>query len=84
MYLGIREEVRDNCVRDCIDDVEDTRCKIGVSVVREVGRGLIVLGLGVVDFGNALSLRWLKDTCWGDLRAIENVSGIFSQFHFGF
>ena len=57
----IRGEVHGNSVRDCIDDVEVTR-KIGVSIVLEVGRGLVVLGLGVLDFGNALSLRRLKDT----------------------
>ena len=32
----IREDVRDNSVRDCVDDVKDTS-KVGVRVVREVG-----------------------------------------------
>ena len=57
----VREEVFDNSVRDRINDVKDTS-KIDVRVVCEVGGGLVVLGLGVVDFGNALSLRRLEDT----------------------
>ena len=63
--------MRGDSVRDCIDDVEDTH-KISVSLVREVGGGLVVLGLGIVDFGNALSLGRLKDTRWGDVRAIKD------------
>ena len=46
----IREEVRDDSVRDRVDDVEDTS-KIDVRVVREVGGGPVALGLGDLDLG---------------------------------
>ena len=81
--LIVMEEVRNDSIRDCIDDVHDTR-KIGASVVREVCRGLVVLGLGVVDLGNALGNRRLKDTRWCDFRAIEDFSCVFSFFNVGF
>ena len=79
----LREGVRNDSVRDCIDDVKDAH-KIGVSVVHEVGRGLVVLGLRVVDFGNALSLRKLKYTRWCDFWTIKDFSRIFSFFYIGF
>ena len=59
--LVVREEMHNNSVRDGVDDIQDTH-KIGVSVVRKVCRGFVVLGLGVVDLGNALGDRRLKDT----------------------
>ena len=54
----VREEVRDNSVRDRIHDVEDTS-KIDVRVVGEVGGGLVVLGLGDVNFGYVIGFRRL-------------------------
>ena len=81
--LVVREEVHNNSVGNCVDNVYDTR-KIGVSVVRKVGRGLVVLGLGVVDLGNALGGRRLKETRWCDFRAIKDFSCIFSFLCIGF
>ena len=52
----IREDVRDNSVKDRVDDVEDTS-KIGVRVVRAVGRGFVVFGLRNVDFGGLIGFR---------------------------
>ena len=54
----VREEVRDNSVKDNVNDVEYTS-KIGVRVVCEVGRGPVVLGLGDVDFGYGIGFRRL-------------------------
>ena len=54
----VREEVRDDIVKDRIDDVEDTS-KIGVRVVREVGGGPVVLGLGDADLGYVVGFRGL-------------------------
>ena len=54
----VREEVRDDSVRDRINDVKDTS-KIGVRVMREVGGGPVVLGLGDVDFGYVIGFRRL-------------------------
>ena len=54
----IREEVRDNSVRDHVDDVEDTS-KIDVRVVREVGGGPVVLGLRNVDLGYVVGFSGL-------------------------
>ena len=59
----VREEVRDDSVRDRINDVEDTS-KIGVRVVREVGRVPVVLCLGDVDFGYVIGFRGLIYTSW--------------------
>ena len=54
--LVVKEEVRYDCAWDGADDVENTR-KIGVSPVCVVCKGLIVLGLSVVDSGNTLGDR---------------------------
>ena len=73
----VGEEVRNDSVRDDIDDIRDTR-KIGVSVVREVCEDFVVLGLSVVDLGNALCDRRLsKDTRWCYFGATEEFSCIF-------
>ena len=81
--LIVIEDVSNGSVRDFIDDVKDTR-KIGVSLVHEVDRDLVVLGLGVVDFGNDLSLRRLKYTHWCDFGAIEDFPHVFSLFYIDF
>ena len=81
--LVIREEVHNDSVRECVDDVQDTR-KIGVSVVYVPCRGLVMFGLGVVDLGNALGARRIKYTRWFYFGMIEDISCIFSQFHLGF
>ena len=55
----IREEVRDNSVRNRVNDVEYTS-KIDVRVlVREVGRGPVVLGLCNVNLGYVVNFRGL-------------------------
>ena len=78
----VREEVRDGSVRDCINDAEDTS-KIGVRVVREVGGGPVVLGLGDVDLSYVIGFRGLMYTSRLYFWAIEDVFGIFSQSHLG-
>ena len=50
--------MRDNSVKDRIDDVKDTS-KIGGRVVRKVGGGPVVLGLVDVDFGYVIGFRGL-------------------------
>ena len=57
--LVIREEVHNDSVGGCVNDVKNTH-KISVSVVRVVYIGLVVLGLSVVDLGNPLIDRSLK------------------------
>ena len=59
--LVIREEVNNDGVWDGVDDVKDTH-KIGVSIVRVVWGGLVVLGLSVVNLGNGFGDRRLKYT----------------------
>ena len=75
----VREEVRDNSVRDRVDDVEDTS-KIGARVEREVGGGPVVLDLSDVDFGYVIGFRRLIKASWLYFLAIEDV---FSHFHLG-
>ena len=54
----VREELGNNGVWDGVDDAKDTH-KIGVSKVREVCRGFVVLGLSNVDFSYVISVRRL-------------------------
>ena len=54
----IREDVRDNSVRDRVDDVEDTS-KIGARVVREGGGSPVVFGLRNVDLVNVIGFKSL-------------------------
>ena len=75
--LVIREEVCNDSVGDCVDDVKDTR-KIGVSVIHVVCGGIVVLGLSVVDLDSALGDRRLKYTRWFYFGAIKDFSCIFS------
>ena len=81
--LVIREEVRNDSVREGIDDVKDT-CTIGVSLVRVVCGGLVVLGLSVVDSGNALRDRGLEYTRWFYFGAIKDFSASFPGFTLAF
>ena len=65
-----------------INDVKDTH-NIGVSIVRVVCGGFVVLGLSVVDLGNTLGDRRLKYTRWFYFGAIRDISCAFSQFDLG-
>ena len=78
--LVIREEVSDNGIRYGSDDVKNTH-KNAVSKERVVGGGLVVLGLGVVDLGNALGVRRLILASRLYFGAIKDISGICSKFY---
>ena len=54
----IRKNVRDNSVRDCVDDVKDTS-KVDVRVLREVGESPVVFGLRNADLGDVIGFRSL-------------------------
>ena len=52
------DDVRDNSVRDRVDDVKDTS-KVGVRVMREVGGSPVVFGLRNVDLVNVIGFKSL-------------------------
>ena len=69
----IREEVRNDSVRDRVDDVEFTS-KMDVRVVREVDGGPVVIGLGNVDLGYVVGFRGLVYTSWLNLGGVQRFS----------